>query len=54
MGRATQGVRVINLKSGVIIASVAKVPHSEEEEETIIDSEAGEVSTEDDQTQPES
>ena len=33
MGRATQGVRVINLKSGVIIASVAKVPHSEEEEE---------------------
>lgn len=53
MGRATQGVRVINLKSGVIIASVAKVPHSEEEEETIIDSEAGEVSTEDDQTQPE-
>jgi DNA gyrase subunit A len=54
MGRATQGVRVINLKSGVIIASVAKVPHSEEEEETIRDSEAGEVSTEDDQTQPES
>jgi DNA gyrase subunit A len=54
MGRATQGVRVINLKSGVIIASVAKVPHSEEEEETIIDSEADEVSTEDDQTQPES
>ena len=36
MGRATQGVRVINLKSGVIIASVAKVPHSEEEEEAII------------------
>jgi DNA gyrase subunit A len=36
MGRATQGVRVINLKSGVIIASVAKVPHSEEEEETVI------------------
>ena len=36
MGRATQGVRVINLKSGVIIASVAKVPHSEEEEEVVI------------------
>ena len=36
MGRATQGVRVINLKSGVIIASVAKVPHSEEEEEAVI------------------
>jgi DNA gyrase subunit A len=42
MGRATQGVRVINLKSGVIIASVAKVPHSEEEEEqaAIVDSES--------------
>ena len=42
MGRATQGVRVINLKSGVIIASVAKVPHSEEEEEeaVIVDSES--------------
>ena len=36
MGRATQGVRVINLKSGVIIASVAEVPHSEEEEEVVI------------------
>jgi DNA gyrase subunit A len=32
MGRATQGVRVINLKSGVVISSVAKVPHQEEEE----------------------
>ena len=52
MGRATQGVRVINLKSGVIIASVAKVPHSEEEE-IIIDSEAGEISTEDGPIQPE-
>ena len=43
MGRATQGVRVINLKSGVLIASVAKVPHSEEEEEeeaVIVDSES--------------
>ena len=35
MGRATQGVRVINLKSGVTIASVAKVPHSEEEVEDV-------------------
>lgn len=52
MGRATQGVRVINLKSGVIIASVAKVPHSEEEE-IIIDSEAGEISTENGPIQPE-
>ncbi|HAG49231.1 MAG TPA: DNA gyrase subunit A, partial [Cryomorphaceae bacterium] len=31
MGRATQGVRVINLKSGVVISSVAKVPHVEDE-----------------------
>lgn len=32
MGRATQGVRVINLKRGEVIASIAKVPRSEEEE----------------------
>jgi len=32
MGRATQGVRLINLKSGEQIASVAKVPASEPEE----------------------
>ncbi len=32
MGRATQGVRLINLKSGELIASVAKVPASEVEE----------------------
>jgi len=32
MGRATQGVRLINLKSGESIASVAKVPSSEPEE----------------------
>lgn len=32
MGRATQGVRLINLKSGELIASVAKVPSSENEE----------------------
>jgi DNA gyrase subunit A len=34
MGRATQGVRLINLKKNDAIASVAKVPYSEEEEET--------------------
>lgn len=33
MGRATQGVRLINLRSGDEIASIAKVPASEEEEE---------------------
>jgi DNA gyrase subunit A len=35
MGRATQGVRVINLKSGVVISSVAKVPHQEDEVEVV-------------------
>ncbi len=33
MGRATQGVRLINMKSNDEIAAVAKVPHSDEEEE---------------------
>tara|TARA_R110002050_G_scaffold176775_1_gene309790 strand:+ start:57898 stop:60453 length:2556 start_codon:yes stop_codon:yes gene_type:complete len=32
MGRATQGVRLINLGSGDSIAAVAKVPHDEEED----------------------
>ncbi|MGV8879061.1 MAG: DNA gyrase subunit A [Sphingobacteriaceae bacterium] len=32
MGRATQGVRLITLKSGDAIASVAKIEHEEEEE----------------------
>ena len=51
MGRATQGVRLINLKSGESIASVAKVPSSEVEEviegiEGGIAPEAGEASAE--------
>ena len=33
MGRNTQGVRLINLKNNDQIAAVAKVPHSDEEEE---------------------
>ena len=32
MGRATQGVKIINLKKNDEIASVAKVPAAEEEE----------------------
>lgn len=32
MGRATQGVRLINLKNDDTIAAVAKVPHTEDEE----------------------
>ena len=44
MGRATQGVRVINLKSGVVISSVAKVPHQEEEEGVeVMDADAEDV-----------
>ena len=51
MGRATQGVRLINLKSGELIASVAKVPASENEEgvegaEGAAPSEGGEGSAE--------
>ena len=35
MGRAAQGVKLINLKKGGEIAAVAKVPHSDEEESEI-------------------
>jgi len=34
MGRATQGVRLINLKEGDSIASVAQIEREEEEEGT--------------------
>ena len=37
MGRATQGVRLINLKGNDEIASVAKIEHDDEEEETEVD-----------------
>ena len=37
MGRNTQGVRLINLKNGDSIASVAKIEVSESEEEFIDD-----------------
>ncbi|CDF80054.1 DNA gyrase subunit A [Formosa agariphila KMM 3901] len=51
MGRATQGVKLINLRSGDSIAAVAKVMH---EEEVVVDVEAVEgedvPSTEDDST----
>ena len=33
MGRAAQGVRLINLKSNTEIAAIARVPRSEDEEE---------------------
>ncbi|MBT3559867.1 MAG: DNA gyrase subunit A [Flavobacteriaceae bacterium] len=35
MGRATQGVKLINIKKGDSIAAVAKVMHEEQEEDTI-------------------
>ncbi len=49
MGRATQGVRLINLRNGDEIAAVAKVPSSAEELQEIEDQadEAAERSTED-------
>lgn len=37
MGRATQGVRLINLKNDDHIAAVAKVPHTEEEENSEVE-----------------
>jgi DNA gyrase subunit A len=37
MGRATQGVRLIKIRENDNIASVAKVPKVEEEEEDIIE-----------------
>jgi DNA gyrase subunit A len=33
MGRATQGVKVINIKEGDSIAAVAKVPHEKDDEQ---------------------
>ncbi|WP_417589807.1 DNA gyrase subunit A [Owenweeksia hongkongensis] len=41
MGRATQGVRIINLKKKDAIASVAKVPAAEEEDEELLEGEEG-------------
>ena len=39
MGRATQGVRLITLRKGDEIASIAKVPASDEEEDILMDTE---------------
>ncbi|HET6244495.1 MAG: DNA gyrase subunit A [Bacteroidetes bacterium] len=36
MGRATQGVRLINLKGNASIAAVTNVPHEDEEQEIIV------------------
>ena len=37
MGRAAQGVKLINLKKGAEIAAVARVPRSDEEEDEMND-----------------
>ena len=50
MGRATQGVKLIDLKSEDMIAAVTRVPKEEEEEEPLNDQEAEDVSVENDNT----
>jgi DNA gyrase subunit A len=37
MGRAAQGVRLINLKNNTEIAAIARVPRSEDEDEETIE-----------------
>ena len=46
MGRATQGVRLITLRKGDEIASIAKVPASEDEEDEVLDVEGVESNAE--------
>ena len=52
MGRATQGVRLINLKGASEIAAIARVPRGEEDEETT-DSEELESNNETNETDSE-
>lgn len=46
-GRATQGVKLINLKSKAAIAAVARVPRSDEEEATELDEDGNPIVNED-------
>ena len=46
MGRATQGVRLINLKGSDQIAAVAKVERSEDEEDVMLDEEGNVITPE--------
>jgi DNA gyrase subunit A len=46
MGRAAQGVRLINLKGSAEIAAIARVPRSEDEEETLLDEEGNPIEPE--------
>ena len=43
MGRATQGVRLINLRKNDLIASVAQVPKSEDEDYQTTSEEGDEI-----------
>jgi DNA gyrase subunit A len=45
MGRATQGVKLINIKDKDAIASIAKTPKEEEEEEIILTDESTDISS---------
>ncbi|NRA12186.1 MAG: DNA gyrase subunit A [Crocinitomicaceae bacterium] len=45
MGRAAQGVKLINLKGKSAIAAVAKVPRSEDEEEPLLDEDGNVIET---------
>ena len=53
MGRATQGVRLITLKSNDFIAAVAKVNKDEDEDEELVDGESIEVSEDSENTNTE-
>ena len=46
MGRAAQGVRLINLKGNAEIAAIARVPRSEDEEEALLDEEGNPIEPE--------
>jgi DNA gyrase subunit A len=51
MGRAAQGVRLINLKKSAEIAAIARVPRGEDDEETI---DSDELEGNDNNTEPDS
>ena len=53
MGRATQGVRLITLKSNDFIAAVAKVNKDEDEDEELVDGESIDVSEDSENTNTE-
>ena len=46
VGRATQGVRLINIKNNDEIAGMAKVPRDDEEEETETENQENDINEE--------